>query len=229
MDDISGLADKSEDFRNFLPVSRKFGFICIYIFHTIYPTRNNWQMILSQTKIFNIFPGSIQATSIIKILPSYCSRYMYDYIPHRDLWLSQLYFDISNSNKKQCLTIDTRDINDLGPAKFRTGGDDNEKVCYYNRDKKDKVFNCFLALTKQTTTNKIIFSIVNLIDKSNKKEDIYFEINDELRESNNGIFQFEPGVGRASQNNANREFLQRKFHIQHLLINDQKLKSFLVG
>ena len=107
------------------------------------------------------------------------------------------------------MIIDTRDINDLGPAKFRTGADDNEKVCYYNRDKIDKVFNCFLALTKQTTTNKIIFSIVNLIDKSNKKEDIYFEINDELRE-----FKFEPGVGRASENNANRETVNNQWQQQ---------------
>ena len=41
MDNVSGLADKSENFANFLTVSRKFGFTCIYIFHTIYPTRNN--------------------------------------------------------------------------------------------------------------------------------------------------------------------------------------------
>ena len=68
MDNISSLADKSEDFANFLTVSRKFGFTCIYIFQAIYPTRNNWQMILSQTKMFNIFPGSIQASSVVKIL-----------------------------------------------------------------------------------------------------------------------------------------------------------------
>ena len=68
MDDIQGLADKSENFANFLTVSRKF--TCVYIFHTIYPTRNNWQMILSQTKIFNIFPGSIQASSVIKMFTS---------------------------------------------------------------------------------------------------------------------------------------------------------------
>ena len=68
MDDIQGLADKSENFANFLTVSRKFTYV--YIFHTIYPTRNNWQMILSQTKIFNIFPGSIQASSVIKMLTS---------------------------------------------------------------------------------------------------------------------------------------------------------------
>ena len=118
-------------------------------------------MILSQTKTFNIFPGSIQASSVVKILSSYCSRYTYEYMPHRDLWLSRLYFNISGSNKKQCLTIDTRDVNDLGPARFRTQADNNkEQICYYNRNKKDKTFNCFLALRKQTsTTDKIIFSI----------------------------------------------------------------------
>ena len=41
MDDVSGLADKSEHFANFLTVSRKFGFTCVYIFRTVYPTRNN--------------------------------------------------------------------------------------------------------------------------------------------------------------------------------------------
>ena len=42
MNDVSGLADKSEEFANFLTVSRKFGLTCVYIFHTIYPTRQNW-------------------------------------------------------------------------------------------------------------------------------------------------------------------------------------------
>ena len=206
MDNVSGLADKSENFANFLTVSRKFGFTCIYIFHTIYPTRNNWQMILSKRKIFNIFPGSIQPSSVVQILSPYCSRYTYEYIPYRDLWLNRLFFNIFSSNKKQCLTIDTRDVNDLGPARFRTQADNkNEQICYYNRNKKDKTFNCFLALRKQTlTTDKIIFSTKNPIDKSNKK-DIYFEINDELSEFNNDIFQFEPRIRRVSESDASRE------------------------
>ena len=133
IDDVSGLADRSEEFADFLTVSRKFGLTCVYSFHTIYPTRQNWQMILVQRKIFNIFPGSIQASSIVKILSSFCNRYRYNYIPNRDLWINRLYFDISNSSKKQSLTIDTRDVNDLGPAKFRTQADNNkEQICYYN-------------------------------------------------------------------------------------------------
>ena len=71
MDDISSLAEKS--FVNFLTVSKKFGLTCVYVFHTLYPTRQNWQMILEQTKIFNIFPGPIQASLIVKILSSFCS------------------------------------------------------------------------------------------------------------------------------------------------------------
>ena len=35
MDDVSGLADKSSEFSNFLTVSRKYGFSYVYIFHTI--------------------------------------------------------------------------------------------------------------------------------------------------------------------------------------------------
>ena len=73
MDDIAGLAEKSETFVNFLTVSKKFGLTCGYVFHTIYRTRQNWQMILGQTKIFNIFPGSIQTSLIVKILSSFCS------------------------------------------------------------------------------------------------------------------------------------------------------------
>ena len=74
MDGVSGLADRSEKFSNFLTVSRKFGLTCVYVFHTIYPGRQNWQMIISQTKIFDIFPGSVQANTIIGMLSSLCTR-----------------------------------------------------------------------------------------------------------------------------------------------------------
>ena len=45
MDDILSLADKSDNFANFLIVSRKFKFTCVYVFYAIYSTRS-------------IFPGS---------------------------------------------------------------------------------------------------------------------------------------------------------------------------
>ena len=43
----------------------------------------------------------------------------------------------------------------------------------------------FLAVRKQTLIDEPIFSIVSLIDKSNKFEDSYYKIGDELREFDN--------------------------------------------
>ena len=37
MDDVSRLADKSEEFCSFLTVSRKYRYSCIYIFHIVFP------------------------------------------------------------------------------------------------------------------------------------------------------------------------------------------------
>ena len=73
MVDVSGLADKSEDFSNFLTVLRKYGFSSVYVFHTIYPGRQSWEM-MSQTHIFNFFPGSIYSGRILKTLAFFASR-----------------------------------------------------------------------------------------------------------------------------------------------------------
>ena len=82
------------------------------------PSKQNWQMLISLTKMFNIFPSSIQVSSISKILTANCKIYTFEYIPTRELWLNRLYFETSNSNKKICLTIDCRNCNVLGPSKF---------------------------------------------------------------------------------------------------------------
>ena len=74
MDDVSGLANKSEEFSNFLTVSRKYGFSCLHVFHTIYPGRQSWEMIMSQTHIFNFFPASIHSSRILKMLSLIASR-----------------------------------------------------------------------------------------------------------------------------------------------------------
>ena len=79
-EDVSALADKLNDFSNFLTVSRKFGYICQYIFHMIYLKKSIWQMILSQTKIFNIFPLSIQLSNKPKILTNNCDKDTINYI-----------------------------------------------------------------------------------------------------------------------------------------------------
>ena len=45
-----------------------------------------------------------------------------------------------------------------------------------------KTFNKFLAVKKETSVIEIFFSIVSLIDKLNRFEDLYYKLGDELRE-----------------------------------------------
>ena len=157
-------------------------------------------MILSQTKIFDTFPGSLHTASVVKILSSCCNRYTYECIPQRDLWLNRLYFEISNSSKKQCLTIDARDVNKLGPSKFRTGAEnDKEQVCYFDYNKKDRVFNRFLAVRKRIPDREIAFSIVSLINRSDNSEDIYYKLGDELIEFKDRKLQPKQRVRGASK------------------------------
>ena len=127
MVDVSGLADKSEEFSNFLTVSRKYGFSCLFVFYTIYPGRQSWEMIMSQIHIFNFFPGSIHSSRILKTLSLFASRQKNTYIPKQQVWLNKLYFQISNSKEKKCLTTDTREVNKLRPRKVRTSANDGEE------------------------------------------------------------------------------------------------------
>ena len=148
-------------------------------------------MIMSQTNIFSFFPVSVQASSIQRILSSLTSRYRNTYIPNWNIWINKLYFDISNSKLKQCLTIDTREVNDLGPGKFRTQANSGtEQICYYNRNKKDTSFNSFLATRQETSSpSEINFSIVKVIDNVNKHDSINSDVSDKLRDFKNDIVQ----------------------------------------
>ena len=133
MDEVCDLADRSNEFGNFLTISRKFGYICVYIFRIRVPSKSNWQTIFSQTKIFNIFPSSLQIVKMLKILTNNCDRQTINYIPLRDLWINHLYFSISKEHKNSCLTIDCRYS---VPAKYRTNADnDFEQFCYYRQEK----------------------------------------------------------------------------------------------
>ena len=69
MDDVSGVADVSKTFANFLAVSRKFGYNCVYGFHVIVPARQIWQKI-SETNIFSFFPASVPHNTVTKIIQS---------------------------------------------------------------------------------------------------------------------------------------------------------------
>ena len=119
MDDVSGVADFSKKFANFLTVSRKFGYNYVYVFHVIVPSSQIWQKIISQTNIFNLFPASVPYNTVAKIIQSNCILQIKKYVPARSLWLNRVFIDLANSHVKLCLTIDCGYINKNGPGRYR--------------------------------------------------------------------------------------------------------------
>ena len=112
----------------------------------------------SQNHIFNFFPGPIHSARKLKTLSLLASRQKHTYLPNSQVWLNKLYFQISHSNVKKCLTIDIRDINDLGPGKFRTSAENSlEQNCYFNRSNTDARFKSYVA--KRVRPYKLVFSI----------------------------------------------------------------------
>ena len=114
---------------------------------------------MSQVHIFHFFPGSIHNSRLLKTLSLFASRQKSIYLPNRNVWLNKIYFQISNSQEKKCLTIDTRDTNEFGPGKFRTNTQNGEEqTCYFNRNKSDTHFSSFLL--QRSKAEPINFSIV---------------------------------------------------------------------
>ena len=146
MDDVSGVADISKKFANFLTVSRKFGYHCVYVFHVISPSTQIWQKIISQTNIFNIFPASVPHNTVSKILQSNCITQTKKYVPVRSLWLNRVFTDLANSHEKHCLTIDCSYENNNGPGRYRSSVDNpDEQLCYFNKPNDDEYYNIFTS------------------------------------------------------------------------------------
>ena len=128
IDRVSGLADKSNEFCSFLTVSRKYRYSCIYIFHIVFPQLRNWQIILSQAKIFNIFPSAAQLGNLSKLLTNNCDTETLKYILKRELLVNRIYFEIANRKDCSCLTIDS---GKSSLSKYRTEADNNVRQTYF--------------------------------------------------------------------------------------------------
>ena len=221
-DDVSGLADNSNKFANFLTVARKFKYNCIYIFHTIYPEKATWKTILSQTNIFNIFPASVSLNSVKRILDGSCVRKTTKYIPRSLLWIKHLFIELANKSQKVCLTLDCSNTNRDGPSRFRSEANNPDKqVCYFNTPTDEQVYNQFIArrIKSKELKNEIQFEITDVKSKSNKN--VVFDISSKIEKlisendtSSGGIsetFKFGTretfagrGIRRARGNNENR-------------------------
>ena len=162
MDDVSGVADISKKIANFLIVSRKFEYHCVYVFHVIAPATQIWQKIISQTNIFNIFPASVPQNTVAKILQSNCILQLKKYVPVTSLCINSVFTDSANSHEKHCLTIDCSYKNKNGPGRYRSAADNpDEQICYFNKPNDDGYYNVFIS---------------KRIKAENISEGIYFKI-----------------------------------------------------
>ena len=190
MDDVSGLADKSKKFAAFWTVTRKYNYNCVYIFHTVFPEKSNWRLILSQTNIFNIFPACVPINSVRKILEGACSRKTKKYIPQHDFWLNRLFIDLANTNDKICLTTDLSGVNKDRPGRFKTKADNPEfQVCYFNSKNDGQVDNEFISQRINNNENENDFHFKIVRQKSKMDKNVTFESSEELnnlKENNSG-------------------------------------------
>ena len=238
-DDVSGLADHSNKFANFLTVARKYKYNCVYIFHTIYPEKATWKTILSQTNIFNIFPASVSLSSVRRILDGSCVRKSSKYIPRSQLWINRLFIELANKSQKVCLTLDCSNTNRDGPSRFRSDADNPDKqVCYFNSPTDEQVYNEFIArrIKSKELQNEIQFEITDVKSKTNKN--VVFDISSKIEKlvnengtSRSGISEtFKFGTGetlagreRAKRNNDNRNFISIREN------NERAKPKYLLG
>ena len=172
MDDVSGIADVSKNFSNFLTVSRKFGYNCVYVFHVIVPSSQVWQKIISQTNIFNIFPASVPFNTVSKIIQSNCILQSKKYVPARSLWLNRVFSDLANSHEKHCLTIDCGYLNKNGPGRYRSSADNPDRqVCYFNKPGDNVFYNTFISeRIKEGEYSEGIYFKIEKVRGNNDKE-----------------------------------------------------------
>ena len=172
MDDVSGVADTSKKIANFLTVSKKFGYNCVYVFHVIVPASQIWQKIISQTNMFNIFPASVPHNTIAKIIQSNCILQSKKYVPATSLWLNKVFTDLANSHEKHCLTIDCGYVNKNGPGRYRSSVDIPEKqLCYFNKPNDDGFYNTFISerIKGDKSNEEICFKIEKVRGKTDKE------------------------------------------------------------
>ena len=171
MDDVSGVTDASKKLANFLTVSRKFGYNCVYVFHVIVPASQIWQKIISQTNIFNIFLASVPHNTVAKIIQSNCILQSKKYVPARSLWLNRVFTDLANSHEKLCLTIDCGYVNKNGPGRYRSSADNPKKqVCYFNKPNDNVFYNTFISelIKGEKYDEGIYFTIQKVRGKTGK-------------------------------------------------------------
>ena len=119
----------------------------------------------TETGRFRIFPATVPFNSVKKILEGACIQKTSKYILQSTLCISRLFIELTNRNKKVCLTIDCSNTNRDGPGRFRTEADNPDfQACYFNSANDEQVYNEFVSQRIKTLSDKnnFQFEIIEL-------------------------------------------------------------------
>ena len=145
-DDMTEVADRCKEFANFLTVSRKFAYTCIYLFHGL---KTSWGTMLGQTHIFVFFKRGFTSQADINILRDLAVQNDKDAIcTNRKNWVYQVFMDqVQKGPFESHLLIDTRRLNeDIPPAQYRgQSGNPTNQICYYVNKHNDNDYSTYIS------------------------------------------------------------------------------------
>ena len=155
LDDVSGLADRSLSFVNFMTTCRKFGYNLIYVFHETAASSLQWKAMLSQAQIFCIFSSAVNL--IINNLVKFANQTKIRYVSRQQIWLTKLFMELSGKTGNTSLRLDNHP-QVIGSGKYRSNEENpNKQQCYLYLDVSDKFFNTFISrlTNEQHTSNRV--------------------------------------------------------------------------
>ena len=139
LDDVTGLADKSHSFVEFLTYCRKYDNNVLYIFHEPALSSSKFMDIMSRTQIFSHRHGPCT-----QLLAKFVARGK-GYITKQQLWIANVVRTIENQTGFTCFCLDKRP-GVSGAARYRSMVENPEiQYCYLNLNNSDKLFNTFVS------------------------------------------------------------------------------------
>ena len=159
-DDISKVVEKYGDFAHFLTISRKLGYTCIYIMHSL---KAKWAPLMEQTKIFVFFKSAV-VTAIM-------TNFMRDQAVQlnkrssrtgRKNWLYQVYMDqVQRGSFQSHLLLDIRRLNEKNPPALIRGDTNNmtNQKCYFVSQDNDNDYDTYVSYRINKDTFKIKTSV----------------------------------------------------------------------
>ena len=188
-DDMSTIADRSNVFGHFLTVSRKFNYVCVYIFHIINSKDSDlWNIISSQTHIYCFLNVGTLAPKIKGLISENCIRSAYDknnYLTRNNMWLTKLICSLFNNHTKEHVLIDNRESCG-SKCKIRSRSDELQtQICYYPIENDNRYFDKYTTIRDSYKDDRFVLS--HLVGNTIGGENIHFKLREETLKSDNNL------------------------------------------